>query len=288
MFKETRTIINSNKVKKDIKILQLSDIHYYNYKDVKKLNKIYDKVKKYDLDYICITGDLIDSSLSTDKEYFIDWINKLKDICPVLISLGNHDIRSKDDEYYSFYDNEYYDKLNDLDNVYLLNNNSKSLKDIYFYGYTQSFDYYYLNKKEDFKIMLKELDGFKVLNTNSNKFNILLMHSPICLDNKEINNKLKCYDLILCGHMHNGVILPILDDIIKSNRGLIAPRNALFPKYARGVVNDKNITVISSGVTKLSNSAKILKYLNFIFPIGINIIEISNTEEYRNTSKYFI
>ena len=38
MFKETRTIIHSNKVKKDIKILQLSDIHYYNKKDIKKLD----------------------------------------------------------------------------------------------------------------------------------------------------------------------------------------------------------------------------------------------------------
>ena len=289
MFKETKTIIHSNKINKNIRLLVMSDIHYFNIRDNKKLNKIVNAAKKYKLDYICIPGDLIDSPKSTDKEYFIDFIKNLSKIATVILSLGNHDIRDKDEKYFNYYDKDFYDKLNLLDNVYFLNNTSKTFKDIYFYGFTQSFDYYYLNRYEDANLMVKEIKDNNISKVNDNKFNVLLMHSPYHIGNDIVKDYLNKYDLVLSGHMHNGGIPPIFDDIFKGNRGIIAPKNSFFPKNARGVKRENNVVVISSGVTKLSNSAPIpFRWLNILFPIGINIIEITNSKtDVKDTSRYF-
>lgn len=288
MFKETRLVINNKKLSGK-KILVISDIHYVNEKDNKKLEKLLNVIKRYNADYICIPGDIIDNNDIEDKRYIINWLKRLSKNITVLLSLGNHDIRSKDEfnEYKSYIDTDFIYALNSINNLYLLNNCSKSYKDIYFYGYTQSFDYYYKDKNEDSIIMNKELDEYMVCNNLPNKFKVLLMHSPICLNEINIKKKLNCYDLILCGHMHNGIVPIILDDIFKGNRGIIAPSKRLFPELARGIVRNSNILVISSGVTKLSRGVnKFLRLFNIFFPIGINVIEFSDNDYIK--SRYFI
>jgi hypothetical protein len=80
-----------------------------------------------------------------------------------------------------------------------------------------------------------------------------------------------------------------LVEIFNNNVGLIAPNKRLFPKFARGIIKNKNVIVISSGITKISNSAgKALKWLNIFFPIGINYIEISKENvELKKRIKYY-
>ena len=288
MIKETRIKIHSDKITNDIKLLVMSDIHYSGIKDIKKLEYVYEKTKNYDIDYICIPGDLIDVP-NNEYGYLVKWLTKLGSICPVILSLGNHDIRKKEKEYQSYYDTNLWDKVSNIDNVFLLNNNCKSYKDIYFYGFTQSFNYYYEYKNENKDLMIKEIKEHKVCDKIPNKFSVLLMHSPICIDDKSINSELDKYDLVLCGHMHNGVVPPILDELFDNNIGLVAPNKKIFPKNARGIIKGKNIKVISSGITKISNSAgKLLKWLNIFFPMGINYIEISNENiEYKRSIKYY-
>ena len=89
--------------------------------------------------------------------------------------------------------------------------------------------------------------------------------------------------------MHNGVVPPILDELFDNNRGIVSPNKKIFPKNARGIIKDNNITVISSGVTKISNSAgRALKWLDIFFPIGINYIEISKEKvEFKKSVKYY-
>lgn len=286
MFKETKITINNKKLY-DKRILLISDIHYNNEKDIKKLNKVLKVIKKYNADYICIPGDIIDKNDISDKTYIINWLKELSKNSIVLISLGNHDIRIKDEfgGYKEFIDKDFTSELSSIDNLYLLNNCSKSFKDIYFYGYTQSFDYYYKNEYEDKNIMNKELDKYGVCKEMPNKYKILLMHSPICFN--DLKNKLNSYDLILCGHMHNGVVPILLDDIFKGNRGLVAPNRKLFPKLARGVVKDENVLVISSGITKIPRGAALIfRLFSIFFPIGINVIDFK--DKYEINSKYFI
>ena len=45
MFKEIKSIINTNKIKKDVKLIVFSDIHYTGIKDNKVLDKIYNILK---------------------------------------------------------------------------------------------------------------------------------------------------------------------------------------------------------------------------------------------------
>lgn len=284
MFKETKTIIHTNKINEDIKLLIFSDVHYISIKDKKRLEKLYDKIKKYDIDYICIIGDLIDKNEIKDKKYFIGWITKLSEIKPLIISLGNHDLKIKKSK-----SNNLWNIIKNIKNVYLLDNRGLKLNELYFYGFTQSSKYYSKNKKEDYKIMLQEINKNKILNIPKNCFNILLMHSPICLKENKVENKLKKYDLILCGHMHNGIVPPIFDELIKNNIGLVAPNKSLFPKNARGIIKKDNIIIISSGINKLSRSVNFfIRIFNFIFPLGINYVILSNNKEYKTSIKYYL
>ena len=86
------------------------------------------------------------------------------------------------------------------------------------------------------------------------------------------------FDLIFSGHMHNGMMLPFMERLFKGNWGIIDPNKKLFPKYCRNTldINSNNNLVISGGITKLSKSAKKFKRLNFVFPMEITIVNISN------------
>ena len=54
--------INNNKIKKDIKIAILSDIHYSDTFKLKRMNQILKKLEQNNPDYICISGDIIDKT----------------------------------------------------------------------------------------------------------------------------------------------------------------------------------------------------------------------------------
>ena len=54
----------------DTNIVHISDIHYYNKKCIKRLNKILEKIKKIKPNYICITGDITDESRVYNEEIF--------------------------------------------------------------------------------------------------------------------------------------------------------------------------------------------------------------------------
>ena len=66
--------------------MHISDIHYSRLKDSSRLEKLYNIIKNYKTNYICITGDLIDSTdIDIDKiDIFINWLNKLSNICKII------------------------------------------------------------------------------------------------------------------------------------------------------------------------------------------------------------
>ena len=101
-----------------------------------------------------------------------------------------------------------------------------------------------------------------------NKYNILLSHSPINI----LNYNLKA-DLILSGHMHNGLVLPVFK---KGNNGIVGPYSTFFPKECRGIIKKENTAlIINGGVRKISNSSSfILRILNPIYKIHIDYIKI--------------
>lgn len=271
-----KDILSSKKLKKDITFIHIGDIHYNETTSAKKLEYIKYAIEDAHPDYIFITGDLLDRpKITKNKEkikLLVSWLNSLGNIAKVFISLGNHDIILEED--YKFFN-----KLNDINNIYVLNNQSYEDENVFISGFTLPTNYYYnIEKHEDENALLETLQNNFNLVTNlpKKKYKVALIHSPILLSEKKVIEKLKEYDLILSGHMHNGLILRILDKIIKNNYGLISPDKRFFAKNTRGKIKTKYYTIIiTGGITKLSpSSTKILSKLNGLYPISINKITV--------------
>lgn len=271
-----KNILSSKKLKKDITFIHIGDIHYNETTSAKKLEYIKYAIEDAHPDYIFITGDLLDRpKITKNKEkikLLVSWLNSLGNIAKVFISLGNHDIILEED--YKFFN-----KLNDINNIYVLNNQSYEDENVFISGFTLPTNYYYnIEKHEDENALLETLQNNFNLVTNlpKKKYKVALIHSPILLSEKKVVEKLKEYDLILSGHMHNGLIPRILDKIIKNNYGLISPDKRLFAKNTRGKIKTKYYTIIiTGGITKLSpSSTKILSKLNGLYPISINKITV--------------
>lgn len=262
---ETKYIIH-NKYKK--KIALFADIHYCKNYPLKNLNKIKKNIILNKPDFICIPGDIIDDATIIENDEIIKLINFIKDlarISKVILSYGNHDeliIKKYKSEYKDTTD--FFNKLNNIENVFFLNNSNICFDDINFIGYHKNHLLFKKHEKDDMTQDLKKIkDKLK-----KNKYNILLSHSPINILNCDLN-----VNLILSGHMHNGLVLPIIK---KGNNGIVGPECTFFPKDCRGLINKNDINlIINGGVRKISNSSsKTLRILNPIYKIHIDYIEI--------------
>jgi len=247
------------------KIVLISDIHYYSKKDILRLNNIYDNIKKIKPNYICITGDTIEKSSVFDLNLLIEWLKKITNICKVFIVLGNHEfylnkIKAKDK-----LDNTFILRLNRIKNLYFLNNTNKIVDGINFIGITLPIKYYEEENLENFK---NYIDTIK---TNDKYYNILLCHSPINISKEEIINNINV-DLVLCGHMHGGIVLRILRPIFKTG-GFISPQKKLFPKYAYGNIKVNKTNIITTSGIKVLSKRYINKLTN-LFPSEIAIINL--------------
>lgn len=269
--------LSSKKEIKNKKIVLLSDIHYV--KDYNKniLINIINYLKKIKPNYICITGDLVDSSSeysNLEIYYFFSWIKELGTISNVLISIGNHDlmkITSKNKIY--DYNKDWIDKFNSLNNVYVLDNSNHCFNEINFIGYTVPFDFY--KSKEQDLCYIKGTINEIISLVKKNKYNVLLCHSPFGILNDNILNKYLIdvdIDLILCGHTHGGM----MPSFINGNRGVIAPSKNLFPKNVRGIIKYNGMDVIISyGVVRLARCTKFLRHFDVLYSKNINIIRIN-------------
>ena len=286
-FVTTTDTIYNNSVKDDIIIAHISDIHFSNTISEKMLNSLKKYLIAMEPNYIMITGDVIDyPSITKNKTKIKELITFLTDLgkyTKVLISLGNHDVMAQDS--YLFFDS-----LNEIYNVYILNNTSYKDENIYVSGLTLSNDYYYnITKEESVDILLDNLNNnIKLIeNLPRNLPKISLIHSPISLTNEKVIDKLHEYDLILCGHTHNGLVPRWLYFLFRNNIGLVGPNNHLFPKVAKGkmeeVVDGKKLPIIINGaITKFSERSGPFKYLNFLYNRSVNKIIVRKEEKNEN------
>lgn len=85
--------LESNKIKKDILIALLSDLHYNTNDKLNFLEKEYEKFLKENPDYILFLGDLLDdASIDLKDLYELRKIfEKIAKVCPTIMILGNHD-----------------------------------------------------------------------------------------------------------------------------------------------------------------------------------------------------
>ena len=270
----------TNKKIDKFKIAVISDIHYYQeYKD-KIFCRIIKQMKNNKPDYITVVGDILDSSNIKDIKRLIKFFKELADIAPTLFVKGNHDEKTGHMNNWYYQENQLLLKeLDALDNVYFLDDNIYQDKNITFYGFNLSYNYYEC-EMEDYDCFCKEVSNLKC-HIPDDTYNITLIHSPINIykyikENK--NSNLAKSDLILSGHMHNGclpfIISHPINKLFKSSRGLISPNRKLFPKYAQGRVYEETEGYVYEGISKLSNSTKLFHKLDGLFKKNVEFITI--------------
>ena len=191
---------NSNK---ELKIVQISDLHLGSFQRVDKLNEAVELINNENPDLIFFTGDLVNNH-SSEAIPFIDTIKKLKATFGKYSVLGNHDYA----DYLGL------DKSKEEDRKLWLENHEKMID---------------VHKKSGFKLLLNEHEQLEINNQKINvvgvenwgdgRFSkygdltkamanmdesfptILLSHDPTHWQNKALKQPKKV-DLQLSGHTH--------------------------------------------------------------------------------------
>lgn len=252
----------SNKFKK--KICLIADIHFYYDTNPAIFDLIINNIKRNKPDYICISGDITDRKEIVEDpimNILYSFLNDLGNLAQVYIILGNHDLTANKDLLI--------ENLKKIKNINFLEEAIID-NDISIHVYNQTKETYQKETGYENKV-INELN--EQLKPTKDKFNILLAHSPIYLVKDQVfnNTSLNKYNLILCGHNHDGIITFLMP----KNTSLISPKKKMFLKNGRGLVKkDKTNIVITGGVTKLSNCSGKISKLNKYLRISIDYINI--------------
>lgn len=284
--------INRSKITNNFKIIVISDFHYNKKIKDKKLSIIINYIKSIKPDYILFAGDIIDSNNTLEdnilRNKLISFLVDLSKISKLIIGIGNHELyyfKNKKKEF--FFDKKFFDQLNKLDNIYVLNNKEYEDNNIYIYGLTLRYDYYNgYNEIEDIDELIKSIND--VPNKKNNKLSLLLVHSPINLINKSkykksndklkyIYDKLSNYDYFITGHMHNGCVFPGLNELWRSEKGIISPKKEFFSNNSRNTLNNIDDKLLVNGpITTFHGNKKLFNKLNFLFPINVSLMIFNN------------
>ncbi len=236
-----------NGVKTSFRILHISDVHFSLHtthdKNQQTISDILRKADFYSPAFrkngiIAVTGDLV-SRLLNDSSIpdALDLLVRLKQIAPVLYSLGNHE---KD-----LPDSVLSDMLTQCRKagILVLDNSSVMIQEIMFTGLTlpqtvyKNSDGSYSGLDSITKNMISGCVGDCITHPC-----VLLAHSPMGLDAYAQWGA----DVVLSGHVHGGIVrMPAIG-------GLLSPERKFFPKYTKGIYQQGNCFMnVSAGIGKL-------------------------------------
>lgn len=226
--KEEKVILKSEKIKKPIKITQITDFHS---NAIKNLDEVLENIQNFSPDLVILTGDIIDYGTEDKIERSVYFLEKLMSLnIKTYYITGNHEEAGPNlDKFLS--------EIERLGITYLKNEGERldiNGNKVYLYG-TSMFDFSYENYKAD-----------------DESVNIILSHfSKNVRDNYQGNE-----DFIFSGHTHGGQVrLPIVG-------GLVAPGEGFFPNYDKGVFKfNDSIIYIDSG---LGNTFLPLRFMDQI------------------------
>ncbi len=226
--KEEKVILKSEKIKKPIKITQITDFHS---NAIKNLDEVLENIQNFNPNLVILTGDIIDYGTEDKIERSVYFLEKLRSLnIKTYCITGNHEEAGPNlDKFLS--------EIERLGITYLKNEGERlniNGNKVYLYG-TSMFDFSYENYKAD-----------------DESVNIILSHfSKNVRDNYQGSE-----DFIFSGHTHGGQVrLPIVG-------GLVAPGEGYFPNYDKGVFKFKDsIIYIDSG---LGNTFLPLRFMDQI------------------------
>jgi|GEM_PF-208157 len=292
----------------NLKIFVLSDIHFSYQVKSEKLDKIANFIKNRNPDYIFLPGDLVDSNNMIESESeqnrLLSFLESLGKIAPLFISPGNHDNYTKPPKKRSKFsikphnweyqeNREFISKINALQNVHYLSDEIYEDKNIFVLGLNLKPEYYNYDSNPKYKItdpihenveeLLTELDNLDqkyLKNLPKNKLKFALIHSPVCLDDYRVKAELSEFDYFISGHMHNGCVPPVLDEITPGERGLISPTKNLTPVACRNTGRkngDKRIVV--GAVTSFHECIGVWHNLNIFYPTYLAELNFKNDKK---------
>lgn len=237
---------NSTKLTNSIVAVQLTDLH--NYQFGKDNSRLVQKVREVQPDVIFMTGDMI-NEYETRNDIIINLIEKLKDVAPIYISLGNHE-----DAYIKNENNDSLIHLMEkagavvLEEEYIdtvINDQEVRIGGLFGYVFAET----YMDGSEQ-----RFMEEFQ----NTDRFKILLSHVPEGLLLWKSMEYWKV-DLVFSGHVHGGQVrIPFIG-------GLYDPEEGFFPTYTKGMFQCGNGTMIlsaglgsSRGIPRVNNLPEIV------------------------------
>ncbi len=232
-FVTVETTIRSEKIKKEVTAVVLSDMHNkcYGKGNVKLLKKI-DEIRP---DMIFIAGDMLNAKPGADFSDTVAFLRKLALKYRLLYGIGNHEHRiCLYPDVYGNMNEAYWGALQEENIIKLENRKIEFAREgIGVYGVQIGREFYKRFKIRDMETSyLKKLLG----EPEDKYFNILIAHNPDYFETYAAWGA----DLVLSGHVHGGIVrLPFLG-------GVLSPACRLFPKYDGGIFKEKNSMMILS------------------------------------------
>lgn len=168
-------------LKRELKIVQLSDTHIGPIRNSGFMRQIVEKTAALNPDLVLITGDLVEGTVGLHPSMF-DSINKLK--VPVLFITGNHDM-------YEGLKNVF--EVLKTTKIRIMNNEIIEFEGVQIIGVNYSYERNYLKK-----VLPK-------LGIDKSKPSILMYHVPTELEDANEAG----IDLQLSGHTHKGQMFPL-------------------------------------------------------------------------------
>mgnify|MGYP004709668535 FL=1 len=274
--------IYSPKILSSKKIFTLSDIHRTNRigttPGLTHLSMIEKELSSEidDVDLILIPGDIINDTEDLKdndfKKFLVFELETLTQGKPTFISYGNHDQMTKDasNTWQMSSRRQLKEALSPLSNVTVLENSEvQNFQEVSISSFSPAYPYYELEKESDSAFMTEFLQEMDSSLFDTTQYNILLTHAPssmISLITKRVNLLETNPDLVVSGHMHNGLIP------LSKNVGLISPSHELFPKYAHGVIEENGTTFVINGAVNTRVEAPTI---NSFFKPSANIITLN-------------
>lgn len=267
-----KMIYTSDKVKRDIHVALLSDIHYREGFDNGFLIREREEIYRNTPEYLFILGDMINDTgydVKVMKE-IRDYIASLAKKTRVIAVLGNHDTMTLTPvTWIDAYNEEYVGMLRDIDGFTLLENSYYSDESFNVFGsrFEGSFYEDRFEPEEEYLDSINRYLSFE----ESDRLNIVLDHSPYRIFDKKVFDQIRSkdyIDLVISGHFHNGGVPSYIDFFLPGNFGFISPYLQKFPPHARGImkINEHTTGVIASPVTTFSGSRGLLYRLNPLYP----------------------
>lgn len=225
LIQTTRYFVEFGGIDKEIKIVQVSDLHGKSFGAHNQ--RLIFAVKRENPDFIAVTGDIIHRYTPKNKKVALETVSTLCRIAPVLYISGNHEMRNKG---YRFFRKDLKEA-----GAEVLDNRVTEICGVTVAGLNGAH-----NKNGTLKKITPDLPD-----------KILLAHMPQFIDNYA-----DCgYTLVLSGHAHGGQWrIPF------TKRGIYSPGQGLFPKYTEGLHTVKNTKMIIS--RGLGNSEFPLRLFN--------------------------